>query len=63
MADRDRDQLKPCPFCGGKARLVISHEFGHYIGCLRCKCSTRHMNSRSKVKARWNRRAEAKRDG
>ena len=40
------DKLKPCPFCGGEARLKkcswISKEWGQqiYIQCHKCGCRT-----------------------
>lgn len=53
--------LKPCPFCGGKARLSA---FGEGVNiwaavCVGrgCKCYSPVLNSRAEAIEKWNRRA------
>lgn len=54
------DELKPCPFCGGKA------ERGHYDGivwieCTECEASTKGIDTGlfyEQAIAAWNRRTE-----
>lgn len=62
---KQMDNLKPCPFCGGDARMSETttdrenkFEFG-WIGCQKCRCFINYINnSRGKRKAVevWNRR-------
>lgn len=55
-------ELKPCPFCGGKARLFVSN--GVRVFCTKCSATTRILVDSERVgtstvedviKA-WNRR-------
>ena len=57
-------ELKPCPFCGGKARLFVNG--GVRVICSKCYASTRIMSDEIEydssavetvVKA-WNRRSD-----
>lgn len=56
--------LKPCPFCGGKARLFVSD--GVRVICSKCYASTmiltdnmeHESNAVETVTAAWNRRAD-----
>lgn len=51
-------ELKPCPFCGSKAK-VWQDMYGFYlVQCTRASCSitTLHKPNREKVVEAWNRR-------
>lgn len=53
-----KDKLKPCPFCGGEARLIKGGEsrliFRYFVDC---DCMRSHINEISAVEA-WNTRHE-----
>ena len=46
-------ELKPCPFCGGKAKA-----YPHEVQCLNCGIGTPAYNWRSEGVRVWNRRIE-----
>lgn len=54
--------LKPCPFCGGKAKIhkilidFCYKEFAYSVFCEECQSQTRYSNTKSKAKEEWNRR-------
>lgn len=51
------EKLKPCPFCGGKARLKSSHGFNN-ISCE--NCGTEYpvsFETRKRATAVWNKRS------
>ena len=58
------EELKPCPFCGGKARLLVND--GVRVICSKCYAGTmiqrdsleRESNSVETVVEAWNRRAD-----
>lgn len=57
---RDKQKLKACPFCGGKAALHYNGE-ANYIECIQCRASTNMQYSLKEdavplVVERWNRR-------
>lgn len=53
-------QLKPCPFCGGKAKLK-THQFmgtgtaGYYLKCTKCNARTTIYGTRESLMNCWNR--------
>ena len=53
-------EMKPCPFCGGAARIVIEGEPGHesyYALCPTCWGSGPTRDEMSEAARLWNRRA------
>lgn len=62
------EELKPCPFCGGKAAVAVVSEYSdcagwRYVVCTNVECLVRpqtlhcYEEKADAVKA-WNRRAE-----
>jgi len=55
------DELKPCPFCGGWARVYKFErrlcDSWHVI-CYECGAGTDEMRTKEGALAAWNRRAE-----
>ena len=60
------DKLKPCPFCGGKAELLIVpgrfksglSSSGWLVKCTNGCCNQMPYTSDHDAKEAWNRRAE-----
>lgn len=50
------DELKPCPFCGGKAHVVDGIDY--WILCEDCHCRTGFFDRAEDAAEAWNRRAE-----
>lgn len=55
-------ELKPCPFCGGASRLVITHNDNltwvrYFVKCSRCDVSTKSYEKGETAEEAWNRRA------
>ena len=56
-------ELKPCPFCGGKANLVVRHNqtltwIRYYVKCERCVATTANYEKPEHATGNWNRRTE-----
>ena len=62
----DKSELKPCPFCGGEARIkpfVSKRLFTkgmkvYEVQCTSCDCRTPLCYTSEVAEMRWNRRAE-----
>lgn len=52
------EKLKPCPFCGGEAK-IMKMGYPHWVYCCECgaKVHGRTNDEKDNIKA-WNRRAE-----
>ena len=56
------EDLKPCPFCGGKAILGIDEndrKRPYFVYCDKCNNSTAFYKSKRKAVEAWNRRVES----
>lgn len=62
-------ELKPCPFCGGKAEIhncmeleneTVALIYNGKVGvhCTECHCATIPYNSEDEAAEVWNRRAD-----
>jgi Lar family restriction alleviation protein len=55
-------ELKPCPFCGGEARMYTrNNAFGGTVGCVniaKCGVRTLWMETPEQAIAAWNQRVK-----
>jgi len=65
--DKQKNELKPCPFCGSEAEIregVYQGEESSYVRCRECKATgrtfiiSRKYASNERAIEAWNRRAE-----
>jgi len=57
------DELKPCPFCGGKPYILEDEYYGTFeVGCNNRKCKlvvyTNDIAEKKKAIAAWNKRVD-----
>ena len=52
----DHAYLKPCPFCGGEAKLFHPCEGVHLVQCTCCGCGTTYTRTEIGAVRMWNRR-------
>lgn len=61
------NELKPCPFCGGEAKVIEGYDSMvgvnvYYIECCNCRATFYNGNSnKNKEIEKWNRRVENER--
>lgn len=56
----DNIELKPCPFCGGKAMFIKDDDNPSewcWVRCLNCRCHTKMFDTPTDAAVAWNRRA------
>ena len=51
-------KLKPCPFCGGEARIFYIYPYRWMVQCIVCGSGTLHLSSQDTAINAWNRRAD-----
>lgn len=53
-----REQLRPCPFCGGEANIYQMHFWGttYTCECSDCGIETKPMDTEAEAIEAWNRR-------
>ena len=50
-------ELKPCPFCEGKAEITSYHNAVIFVQCTDCYATFPHFDSKEEAIEAWNRRA------
>lgn len=53
------DELKPCPFCGGKAQIGSEPNKHYFVNCRKCYARCQSFMLKSIAILEWNRRHEA----
>lgn len=48
------EKIKPCPFCGGEARLFKDSHGNHAINCEVCYCRTAPESTKQVAIQNWN---------
>ncbi len=49
-------KLKPCPFCGGEAKLSMLFGGPYFVRCQKCLIEGRYRMAKRNAIAAWNRR-------
>ncbi len=52
-----KKEIKPCPFCGGRAGVWCTPALGYRIRCNKCDAASTEMGSVNGAINRWNKRA------
>ena len=63
LKEANTPDLKPCPFCGGKAELFNSYDGYHCVQCTVCYCSTLNFRKEQTAINFWNRRSGELKEG
>ena len=60
-----QNEQKPCPFCGGKVRILYNSESERYeVECKKCYCTVmQYSECKDEAIKAWNRRADKGGDG
>ena len=57
IAPQTRKDLKPCPFCGGEARVETVYEgYSYAVECTNCMVRMEGADTEAQAIACWNRR-------
>ena len=55
------NELKPCPFCKGRAEIIkcglFGNDAGYYPKCKKCGCELKVYVTKQGAEKAWNRRA------
>lgn len=50
-------ELKPCPFCGGKAKIFQDDRFCFFkVRCVKCYAESSYIEDKNLAVKAWNRR-------
>lgn len=55
---KDKQYIKRCPMCGGKAGIYQDYHSFYLIQCNRCGVSTLHRKDLHRALMEWNRRVD-----
>lgn len=55
---KDKQYIKCCPMCGGKAGIYQDYNSLYLIQCNRCGVSTLHRKDLHRALMEWNRRVD-----
>ena len=55
---KNKQHIKRCPMCGGKAGIYQDYHDFYLIQCNRCGVSTLHRKKLSRALMEWNRRVK-----
>ena len=55
---RRETRLKPCPICGGKAKIYSAYDGSFCIQCPDCTLTSKYSKDKNAVIEHWNRRID-----